>query len=42
MRFRFRERYYSDCFFWVINNCVRNEGKVKPQIWTPLVTGKNR
>ena len=22
-------------FFWIINNCVRNEGKVKPQTWTP-------
>ena len=22
--------------FWIINNCVRNEGKVKPmQTWTP-------
>ena len=23
-------------FFWIINNCVRNERKVKPmQTWTP-------
>ena len=21
--------------FWLINNCVRNVGKVKPQTWTP-------
>ena len=24
-------------FFWIINNCVRNERKVKPQTWTPQV-----
>ena len=21
--------------FWIINNCVRNEGKVTPQTWAP-------
>lgn len=23
-------------FFWIINNCVRNEGQVKPETWTPI------
>ena len=28
-------------FFWIINNCVRNEGKVKPQTWTLIGLSKS-